>query len=165
MSVRDALLAEFDQEMAVTRRLLERVPENAFGWKPHEASFSLGGLATHVAQLPHWGRQILDQEFYDIGASTGRATPKDTLADVLTTFDAHVQEVRRALTSKADAELQAPWSLKRGAHTVLTMPRISAVRRFMMHHVIHHRGQLTVYLRLQGVPLPPIYGPSADEPA
>jgi len=165
VNARDVLLAELDHEMAVTRRVLERVPDHAFAWKPHEQSFSLGGLATHLAQLPHWGRQILDQDFYDLTTATGRTAEKSTRAEVLDTFDRHVTEVRRALTGHPDAELAAPWALKRGHHTVMSMPRLAALRRFLIHHAIHHRGQLTVYLRLQGVPLPPIYGPTADEPA
>jgi uncharacterized damage-inducible protein DinB len=160
--LKDSLLPEFDHEMAVTRRVLERVPEEAFGWRPHEKSFSLGGLATHLAQLPHWGTQILDHEFYDVATST-RATEKQTRAEVLETFDRHVAEVRRTLAERSEAELAAPWMLRRGSQTILSMPRIGALRSFMLHHVIHHRGQMTVYLRLQGVPIPPIYGATADE--
>jgi len=165
VNARDVLLAELDHEMAVTRRVLERLPQHAFAWKPHDQSFSLGGLATHLAQLPHWGRQILDQDSYDLATATGHTTEKGTCAEVLATFDAHVAEVRHALMHHPDASLAAPWALKRGSHTVLSMPRLSALRRFLIHHAIHHRGQLTVYLRLQGVPIPPIYDPTADEPA
>jgi uncharacterized damage-inducible protein DinB len=163
VSARDTLLAELDHEMAVTRHVLERVPEHAFDWKPHEQSFSLGALASHLAQLPHWGRQILDQDSYDLETATGRTTVRASRAAVLEAFDAHVLEVRSALTGLADAELAARWTLKRGGHTVLAIPRVSALRRFLIHHVIHHRGQMTVYLRLQNVPVPPIYGPTADE--
>lgn len=164
MSVRDSLLAEFDHEMALTRHLLERVPDAAFGWRPSEKSFTLGGLTTHLAQLPHWGTAILENEFYDL-AQAGRTqtAEKTSIADVLETFDRHVAEVRRSLLENSDAELMAPWALKRGDHLVMSMPRLSALRRFLLHHLIHHRGQLTVYLRLQGVPLPPLYGPTADE--
>ena len=162
MALKDSLLPEFDHEMAVTRRVLERIPEAAFAWKPHEKSFSLGGLATHLAQLPHWGTQILDREFYDLATST-RATEKQTLAEVLDAFDRHVAEVRKALNERSEAELMAPWALKRGTQTILSIPRIGARRSFLLHHVIHHRGQMTVYLRLQGVPVPPIYGATADE--
>lgn len=163
MNVRDAALAEFDHEMAVTRRVLERAPESSFGWKPHEKSFSLGGLATHLAQLPHWGTQILERDSYDLASSPSRAPEKTTVADVLTTFDGHVTEVRRALIARSDAELHALWTLKRGTQTLMQLPKLTALSSFLIHHTIHHRGQLTVYLRLQGVPLPPIYGPTADE--
>ena len=162
MPLKDSLLPEFDHEMAVTRRVLERIPEDAFAWRPHEKSFSLGGLATHLAQLPHWGTQILEREFYDVSTST-RAAEKQSRVEVLEAFDRHVAEVRRALDERSEAELAAPWQLKKGSHTILSMPRIGALRSFMLHHVIHHRGQMTVYLRLQGVAIPPIYGATADE--
>ena len=163
MREREAFIVEFDHEMAATRRVLERIPEDAFEWSPHARSFSLGALASHLAQLPHWGRQILDAESYDLAGATSRSAPKVTRAEVLETFDRHVGEVRRALGAGSDAELAAPWTLKRGSHIVLSMPRIGALRRFLLHHVIHHRGQLTVYLRLREVPVPPLYGPTADE--
>jgi uncharacterized damage-inducible protein DinB len=160
---REAFIVEFDHEMAATRRVLERAPDAAFGWSPHARSFSLGGLASHLAQLPHWGRQILDAESYDLAGATGQPEPKATRAEVLEMFDRHVGEVRRALAAGSDAELAAPWTLKRGSHIVLSMPRIAALRRFLLHHVIHHRGQMTVYLRLLEVAVPPLYGPTADE--
>jgi uncharacterized damage-inducible protein DinB len=164
MAVRDSLLAEFDHEMAVTRRLLERLPDGKFDWRPHEKSFTLGGLATHLAQIPHWGNAILDQEAYDLAESDGtRADAAHTRAEVLETFDEHVTTLRRSLESKSDAELTAPWALKQRGRVLMSLPRIAALRSFVVHHVIHHRGQLTVYLRLRDVPLPPIYGPTADE--
>jgi uncharacterized damage-inducible protein DinB len=151
--------------MAVTRRLLERLPDDAFDWKPHERSFTLGGLATHLARLPHWGRAILDRDAYDLVESDGsRPVARATRHEVLEMFDLHVREARERLTGMADAELSAPWKLQRGGRTLMSMPRYTALRRFLIDHLIHHRGQLTVYLRLRNVPLPPIYGPSADEP-
>jgi uncharacterized damage-inducible protein DinB len=159
----ESLLVEFDHEMAVTRRLLDRIPEAAFPWKPHEKSFSLGGLAMHLARLPHWGTQILERDAYEAETEAAPKPEPTSLADVLSAFDQNVAEVRRALTTRSDAELRATWTLKKGTHVVLSMPKVSALRRFLLHHVIHHRGQLTVYLRLQHVALPPIYGPSADE--
>ena len=164
MPVRDALLPEFDHEMAVTRRLLERLPEPVFAWKPHEKSFHLGGLATHLAQIPHWGRTILDRESYDLAAdSANRAVDQTTVAGVLDVFDRHVGDLRRRLLEISDGELMAPWALTRGSQLVMSLPRLAALRSFVLHHLIHHRGQLTVYLRLQNVPLPPIYGSTADE--
>src|SRR5262245_30217753 len=161
--MRDSLLAEFDNEMAKTRLVLARVPEPAFAWKPHERSYSLGGLATHLAQLPHWGTQILEGDGYDLASATNRAAETHSRDEVLDTFDRHVREVRDRLLSMSDAELQAPWKLKRGAQTLLSIPKMAAFRGFLLHHLIHHRGQMTVYLRLQNVPLPPLYGPTADE--
>jgi uncharacterized damage-inducible protein DinB len=157
------LLAEFDHEMAVTRHLLTRVPEASLTWAPHPKSFSLGGLATHLARLPHWGEQILTGDAYDLAASGPPAAPLATLADVLELFDRHVAEVRHALATGTAAALATDWSLRRGSETLLSVPKIPAFRRFLLHHLIHHRGQLTVYLRLLDVPLPPIYGPTADE--
>ena len=164
MNVREALLADLDHECAVTRRVLERVPDGSLGWKPHERSFSLAGLGTHIAQLPHWGAQILDQKSYDLDSATGHAEGLGSLAEMLSTYDRHVAEVRKCVSDRSDAELQTAWSLTRGSEILLVMPRAAAVRSYMLHHLIHHRGQLTVYLRLLGVPLPPIYGPTADEP-
>lgn len=162
--VRDWLLAEFDHEMALTRSVLARVPESAFDWAPHERSMALGGLATHLAVLPRWGSAILDHDGYDLATATGpKAPPKRTAAEVLATFDGYVAEVRRGLTERTDAELRAPWTLRQGNRTLMSMPRFAAMRTFLLSHTIHHRGQMTVYLRLQNVPLPPLYGPSADE--
>lgn len=163
MGVRETLLPEFDQEMAATRLVLARVPEASFAWKPHERSQALGGLATHLAQIPHWGCAILTRDGHDLTSGGAPATTLPSVAAVLERFDQHVSEVRRALLEMADGQLQTPWALRRGDHLILSMPRIAALRRFVLHHTIHHRGQLTMYLRLQGVPLPPLYGPSADE--
>jgi uncharacterized damage-inducible protein DinB len=163
MSALEALLVEFDQEMAATRQLLVRLPEQALVWKPHDKSFSLGGLAAHLAQLPRWGRQILEHDGYELKASTNGASEPASCASILETFDQHVAEVRHDLTTRSDAELAAPWTLRQNGQTLLILPRISALRRFLIHHVIHHRGQLTVYLRLQDVPLPPMYGTTADQ--
>lgn len=163
MPVRDSLLPEFDQEMAATRQVLERLPEAAFTWRPHPKSYDLGGLATHLAQIPHWGSSILKRDTHDLAETGTRATALTTVAAVLERFDSHVKEVRAALVEMADGQLLATWSLRRGSHLVLSMPRIAALRAFVVHHSIHHRGQLTVYLRLQDVPIPPLYGPTADE--
>jgi uncharacterized damage-inducible protein DinB len=166
MPVRDSLLPEFDHEMAVTRRVLERLPESAWAWKPHEKSFDLGGLAAHVARIPRWGRTILDGDSYDLERDSGSghgAAPLVTREGVLETFDRHVGDLRTQLVGRTDAELMAPWALRRGTQLVMSMPRLTALRSFVLHHLIHHRGQLTVYLRLQDVPLPPLYGSTADE--
>jgi uncharacterized damage-inducible protein DinB len=150
--------------MALTRRLLERLPDQAFAWRPHEKSYGLGGLATHLAQLVHWGNAILDRDSYDLAeAVRSRPAERASRTEVLELFDRHAAAVRRSLLEKTDAELLAPWSLKRGDHLLMSLPRLAALRRFLIHHMIHHRGQMTVYLRMQGVPLPPMYGPTADE--
>lgn len=164
MLLKDALLSEFDHEMAVTRLLLERLPEAAFAWKPHERSMTLGGLATHVALIPRWGALILERDGYDlIHDYTGPAQDKPTVADILSAFEAHTAHVRKALVDRSDAELAAPWAFRRGGQLIMSLPRLTALRRFLFNHLVHHRGQLSVYLRLQNVPLPPMYGPTADE--
>ena len=163
MALPDALLPEFDQEMAVTRLVLERLPESAFGWRPHPRSFDLGTLASHLAQIPRWGTSILNREVHDLEATGPPPSALPSVAAILERFDGHVRDVRRRLLEMTDAELAAIWTLRRGPHIVLTMPKIAAVRSFVLHHSIHHRGQLTVYLRQHDVPIPPLYGPTADE--
>jgi uncharacterized damage-inducible protein DinB len=162
--LKDIVLSEFDQEMAATRRMLERLPDGALAWKPHEKSFSLGALAGHLSQIPHWGRAILERDRYDLAHdATARAPEPQTRAEVLHSFDGHVQAVRKTLATRDERELLAPWALTRGGHVIVSLPRVAAFHRFFLYHLVHHRGQLSVYLRLQNVPLPPIYGPTADE--
>lgn len=164
MSSKHAILAEFDHEMAVTRRLLERLPDQDFDWTPHPKSFTLGGLATHLAQLPHWGQTILVEPAYDLTAgSSARAVSCANRDEVLSRFDTHVSEVRNRLVHISNAELAAPWELRRSNQVLMSVPRLAALRSFVINHAVHHRGQLTVYLRMRDVPLPPIYGPTADE--
>jgi uncharacterized damage-inducible protein DinB len=164
MAIRDSLLPEYDHEMGTTRRLLERVPEPELAWKPHPRSMALGELAGHITNLPQWCRAILERSDFDLGGlGEARSKPPDTIAQLLTTFDERVTAARQALAAAGDSEMLAPWTLKHGDHEIFTMPRVAALRSFVMNHVIHHRGQLSVYLRLKDVPLPSIYGPTADE--
>lgn len=164
MALVDALLPEFDHEMTTTRKVLERVPEDRFDWKPHAKSFSLGALAAHVTTLPAWGTETLNKADIDIGGSQPPAAPPSK-AELMATFDRNVATVRTALAGKSDAELLAMWALKRGGKTIFSMPKAAVLRSFVLSHLIHHRGQLCVYLRLLDVPVPSIYGPSADEPS
>jgi len=165
MAIKDALLPEFDHEMATTRRLLERLPEAEFAWKPHDRSMALGQLAGHIANLPQWCSATLASTVFDLDALPDDARPQlpASRAAVLEEFDGKVAAARSQLTSTTDAEFMTPWTLKKGGQEVFTLPRISAIRSFVMNHLIHHRGQLSVYLRLKNVPLPSIYGPTADE--
>jgi len=164
MGMVDALLPEFDHEMTTTRKVLERIPEDRFDWKPHAKSFSLGALATHVATLPTWGAETLSKSEIDIaGGQPPAALPSK--AELMATFDKNVAATRSALAGKTDAELMAMWTLKRGGKTIFSMPKTAVLRSFVFSHLIHHRGQLSVYLRLLDVPVPSIYGPSADEPS
>jgi uncharacterized damage-inducible protein DinB len=162
MPIRDALLTEFDHEMATTRRLLERVPDDRLSWKPHEKSMSLGGLATHLTNLPFWGITILRDDFYDIASGPPVADEKRSRAEILAAFDDLTRRAR-VLMDKTDAEYQGVWSLRRGDQEIFCLPRVTAFRSFVMNHIIHHRGQLSVYLRMNDVPVPAIYGPTADE--
>lgn len=165
MAIKDALLPEYDHEMATTRRLLERVPEAEFAWKPHERSMTLGELAGHIANLPMWCSATIEHAVLDLDSFGEDVTLKapPTREAMLEAFDAKTKAARAAVAATSDAEMLTPWTLKKGQQEFFTMPRISAIRSFVMNHMIHHRGQLSVYLRLKNIPLPPIYGPSADE--
>lgn len=164
MAIADSLLPEFDREMGLTRRLLERVPDGQFEWKPHDKSMTLGRLAEHLAELPGWAKvTILDSGIeMTVGRPEGHVPPA-TRAAVLQLFDKNVAEARAALSGRSDAELLAPWTLKAQGKEVFTMPKAAVLRGFVMNHIIHHRGQFSVYLRLQNVAVPSMYGPSADE--
>lgn len=162
MSIAESLLPEFDQEMATTRKLLERVPSDKGPWKPHPKSFALGHLAQLVASMPGWLTNALRETELNLGAFGGYTF--ETTETLLGTFDRNVREAREALTSSTDADFIVPWSLKSGDQVLFTAPRAAVVRVSVINHLIHHRGQLSVYLRLLDVPLPSIYGPTADEP-
>jgi uncharacterized damage-inducible protein DinB len=162
MSIAKGLLPEFDQEMATTRKLLERVPSDKAPWKPHPKSFPLGYLAQLVVTMLGWLTQtLLDTEINLATSSLGYSF--ETTDTLLGEFDRHVLEAREALTSAKDADFTVLWSLKNGNQVLFTAPR-GAVVRSHLNHLIHHRGQLSVYLRLNDVPLPSMYGPTADEP-
>jgi uncharacterized damage-inducible protein DinB len=164
MSIAESLLPEFDREMGLTRRLLERVPDGQFAWKPHDRSMSLGRLAEHLAELPGWARVSIVDSGIDMTTPRPEGyTPPATRAAVLDLFDKNVADARGALVGRTDAELMAPWTLRAQGKEVFTMPKAAVLRSFVVNHLIHHRGQMTVYLRLQNVSLPSIYGPSADE--
>lgn len=154
-------LSEFDREMASTRRLLERVPDERGDWKPHEKSFPLGHLAQLVARMPGWYPLILDHSELDLSA--GGTYSLEPTSVLLEEFDAGVQSARDALGRVTGDALDAPWSLKLGAQVLSNQPK-GEVARETLRHLSHHRGQLTVYLRLLDVPIPSIYGPTADEP-
>ena len=165
MSIADNLLPEYDHELATTRRLLERVPETEFGWKPHDKSMTLGQLTGHIANLPFWLSATMEAPFYDLsaGGEEVRNEPAASRDALLKQFDEKVRRARASLVRATDAEMLAPWALKQGDQELFSMPRVAAVRSFVMNHLIHHRGQLSVYLRLKDIPLPPMYGPTADE--
>ena len=164
--IRDALLPEFDQEMANTRKTLERVPEAKFAWKPHPKSYSMISLATHIANMTGWAVDTMTKDSFDIappGAPPYKEEPAATSAALLEKFDKSTAAARTALAAASDADFQNNWSLMAGGNTLFTMPRIACIRTFVMNHVIHHRAQLGVYLRMNDIPVPAVYGPSADE--
>ena len=166
MSFSEMMLPEFDQEMANTRKTLERVPEDKFAWKPHEKSMSLGGLSTHLANIPSWTANTFDADELDIapvGAPPFRLEEAKSRSELLAAFDKNVADARAALESARDEKWREPWSLLHGGNKIFSMPRTAVMRGFVMNHLIHHRAQLGVYLRLLDVPVPSIYGPSADE--
>jgi uncharacterized damage-inducible protein DinB len=168
MSIGQSLLPEFDHEMANTRKTLERLPENKLDFKPDPKSMSLGRLAGHIAEMPGWGAMTLQTDGLDIAPVGGQsmqpliATSRQQL---LAEFDKNVASARAAIAGVSDESLMKPWSLKAGGNVVFTMPRIGVLRTMILSHVIHHRAQLTVYYRMNGVPVPALYGPSADEGA
>jgi uncharacterized damage-inducible protein DinB len=162
MAIKDGLLAEFDHEMGTTRKLLERAPDDRLGWQPHPKSMTLGGVCTHLATLPDWGATILADESYDLESAQASVEALPSRDAILALFDESSRRTRFAL-DKTDAEFLAPWTLKRGGHQMFTMPKVTAFRTFVVYHSVHHRGQLSVYLRLHDIAVPSIYGPSADE--
>jgi len=160
MSIADTLLPEFDQEMATTRRVLERVPSDKKTWKPHQKSFAMGHLAQLVAWMPGWITNALRETELNLAGAGGYSYEStDTL---LTMFDKNVAEARAAIVASKDKDYSVNWSLKTGDRVLFTQPRRDIVR-MNINHLIHHRGQLTVYLRLVDVPVPSVYGPTADE--
>jgi uncharacterized damage-inducible protein DinB len=164
MALKDLLLPEFDREMAVTRKVLARVPEEKFGWKPHDKSMTLGRLAGHLAEIPGWVKETLTQDAFDMGGDHVPDVPA-TRDAVLAKFDKMVAAARPILDGATDAQFLSTWTLKNKGQTVFTMPKVAVLRAWVLNHAVHHRGQMAVYLRLNDVPVPSIYGPSADEAA
>jgi uncharacterized damage-inducible protein DinB len=165
MGISAELLPEFDLEMAAARRTLERIPEDKLGWKPHEKSMTLGRLAGHVAELPGMGVRVIQSDGFDVANRPAGSKPNvaESQKHVLEMFDKNVAEARAAFAGASDAQWAGNWTISAGEKKFYDGPRIGAVRRMMMNHIIHHRAQLGVYLRLTGVPVPSVYGPSADE--
>jgi uncharacterized damage-inducible protein DinB len=166
MKLSASLLPEFDQETANLRKTLERVPDDKLSWKPHPKSMSLGGLATHLANMLTWVDLTLGASELDIapaGKPAFKSSELRSRSEILAAFDKHAAAARKALAGASDATLLGPWTLIAGGKKLFTLPRVACLRSFTMNHMIHHRGQLTVYLRLLDVPVPALYGPSADE--
>ena len=164
MTISELLVPEFDQEMAATRKMLERVPDAKLAWKPHDKSSSMNQLASHIATMMPWAVDTMDKREFDLSTVSREEmtrTARDR-AELLSWFDTGVAKARAAL-QKPDAEYFVPWTLKNGAQVFFTMPRYNCIRGFFLNHIVHHRAQLGVYLRLNNIPVPGVYGPSADE--
>jgi len=164
MTIAELLLPELEQEMATTRRVLERVPDDKLAWKPHDRSWSMGDLASHIVNSVKWTDYTMNQTEFDLGTvapdELNRAAK--SRADLLAWFDANAASARQAL-GKSDADYFVPWTLKQGAQEYFTMPRYNCIRSFLLNYIVYHRAQLGVYLRLNDIPVPAMYGPSADE--
>jgi uncharacterized damage-inducible protein DinB len=165
MPIAQALLPEFDHEMKTTRTVLERIPEVKASFRPHPKSSTLGELGAHLANLPVWATMTLTQAEFDTAPAGGPPLKSPgfvSVAEMLQRLDANVAQARAHIAGATDADLMAMWSLKRAGATIFTLPRAAVLRSMVLSHMIHHRGQLTVYLRMCDVPLPPVYGPTAD---
>ena len=161
MPIVDAILMEIDEEAKTTRRVLERVPEDRLGWKPHRKSFTLGQLALHIAGGQKQIAKMASEDVWELG---NLSVPEAKCCkELLEAFDEGTSSAKQTLQKMDDGKLLSTWTLKKDGKTLLALPRIGLIRSLMMNHFYHHRGQLSVYLRLLDVPVPSIYGPSADE--
>ncbi len=162
MTLIETLIPEFEHEAKTTRKLLERVPQEKFGWKPHEKSMTLGRLASHTAETPGWLTSAVRLETLEIGKDQ-KSFHASSREELLQAFDQQLKEAQEVLSQTNDEELRKVWSLRYGGQEMFSMPRHAVIRNWVLNHMIHHRGQLSVYLRLLDIPVPGIYGPSADE--
>jgi uncharacterized damage-inducible protein DinB len=164
MAYAETVLPEFDQEMANTRKVLERIPDDKFDWKPHTKSHTIGWNANHIADIPNWLVMVLNTPSLDIAPAGGGTftSPKLTSrAGIVGLFDRNVAAARQAITEAKDVD--SPWSLLQAGNPIFTMPRSAVIRSMVLSHLIHHRAHLIVYLRLNDIPVPGMYGPSGDE--
>jgi uncharacterized damage-inducible protein DinB len=163
MSIAQSLLPEFDHEFGTLRKTLERVPEGLGEFKPHEKSMGMSQLAGHLAELPGWVNATIEQDELDFAKMAYKPFIPETTSELLGALDKALARARPVLSGASDAELMKPWTLRKGDTVLFTLPKIAVLRSFVMNHMIHHRAQLGVYLRLNDVPVPSTYGPSADE--
>jgi uncharacterized damage-inducible protein DinB len=166
MSYAAQILPEFDQEMASTRKVLERIPDDKLDWKAHPRSNTIGWNASHLAEIPSWVDMTINLTELDIAPVGGEPYQSPKLASrqaIIDLFDKNVASARKAIESVSDEAMNENWSLLAGGQPLLTMPRSAMIRSFVLNHAIHHRAHLLVYLRLCDVPVPGMYGPSADE--
>lgn len=162
MSIVQPLIDELVHEGATTRRLLQRVPQDKFAWKPHEKAKSLGQLVTHIASVQGNLATMLQGSSAEAG-SAGREVVPETTDDLVALFDSNLERAKTMLAKITDDDVRTAWSMTREGKTMITMPKIAVIRTIILNHIYHHRGQLSTYLRILDVPLPSIYGPTADE--
>ncbi len=165
MSISEAMLAELNQEAANTRRMLEVVPEDKFGWQPHEKSMTLGRLCGHIAEISGWAQMMVGKDELDFEGSDFTPAQPETVEAVLDVHDQSVAAFNDAVKGQDDATLMNNWTMRNGEQVYFSMPCVAAMRGFILNHIVHHRGQLSVYLRQLDVPLPQVYGPTADNPS
>lgn len=158
-----AFLAELDNEAKVTRTVLERVPADKFDWKPHEKSMTFGRLASHVAEMFGWTKETLKSDVLDFAKMDYKPFEPTTNEELLAFFDDHIAKAKAIIAETSDETFFTNWTMRNGDTEYFTMPKVAVMRSFVMNHIIHHRGQLSVYLRLNDIPVPSMYGPSADE--
>jgi uncharacterized damage-inducible protein DinB len=163
MRIAEAILPEFDREMATTRRMLERFPEDKVEWRPHDTCMTMGRLAGHVAELAGWTVPTMTQDKLEMDPNSYTPAVVKSRAEALAKFDETVKTARSAIAGASDDAFIKPWTFVAGGKTVFTMPKIAVYRSFVMNHLIHHRGQLAAFYRIAGVPVPSLYGPSKDE--
>ena len=163
MTLGESLLPEFDQEITKTRKTIERAPEDKWNWRPHDKSMTLGELTSHLATLLTWTVITIDHDSFDLGPNPPKGQPLAGPGEALAAFDANTQAARAAIAGASDETFMATWSLHAGGKTFFSIPKVAVLRSLVMNHMIHHRAQLGVYLRLNDVPVPALYGPSADE--
>jgi uncharacterized damage-inducible protein DinB len=167
LSISETFLPKFDHEMQVTRSCLANVPTDKMAWKPHPKSMTMGHLASHIADMVSWTDGIISDDEFDIappGKAPRQVKDAETTEDLLAMFDKAVASAHDAIAGASDETLRGTWTFKYAGNVVVAMPRISNLHAFIVSHIIHHRGQLSVYLRLNDIPVPSIYGPSADSP-
>lgn len=163
MKIIDSLIEEFEHESATTRKHLERLPDDKLDWRPHEKSFSARALASHIVECVSWADSIFSRDELDFDPSSYKPYQAASVADLLETFDGRVAQGKRILAGVSDSDLAQPWRLKLMGRVRLERPKAAVFRDFTLSHLIHHRGQMSVYLRLLNVPVPGSYGPTADE--
>lgn len=165
MSINQALLSEFNSEAPRTRRMLEALPEDQLGWQPHEKSMTLSRLAGHIAEIPGWAQTMVGHDELDFATDSFQPAQPTTISELLEVQDASVAAFQQALGGADDETLMRPWKLRNGEQVFFELPCAAALRGFVLNHIVHHRGQLSVFMRLRDIALPQVYGPTADNPS